>query len=72
MNWFWPKDTSSETTVLVRFGRFLHWIGVSLGVLIALIGIAGFHFALEGFIFAIWGIVAAIIGRGLRYVLANE
>jgi len=72
MNWLWPKDIRAETPEPHRHGRLLHWVSLGLGALIAVIGIGGFHFALEGFIFALWGFVAAIIGRGLRYVLSDE
>ncbi|WP_093332890.1 hypothetical protein [Sphingomonas rubra] len=32
--WIWPVEQKTETTVLIRLARFVHWIGVALGVVI--------------------------------------
>lgn len=73
-NWFWPESTS-ETSVVVRLGRLLHWLGFGLGVLLfagCLIGgtLTGeFHVLMGGLVS---GVFVMLIGRAARYLLSNE
>lgn len=72
MNWLWPQKQHTETTALIRLGRVLHWVSIGLGAFIIFIGIFGFNSQSDGLFFASFGLVVALIGRGLRYVLADE
>lgn len=73
----WPQ-TYSSTSVLVRLGRATHWLAVSVAVVLAvgLVGAAiafGFNgqvIELFGFLFGFFGL--AMIGRLVRFILANE
>lgn len=82
-NWFWPQEPREESSVVVRFGRVLHWVGVTIAAMLLLglaIGIVIMIFTGEGIE---WPLIAsafvlplaaasALLGRGLRYILANE
>ena len=80
MNWLWPKKNlvELETTIAIRLGRVLHWAALVFAGVLWLgefIGVVfGFwsdsHFLIG--VVVLGGIVVFLIGRGLRYVLANE
>src|SRR5258708_7350116 len=38
--WIWPQRQKDETTVAIRLGRVLHWIGVGVFVLLLLASVA--------------------------------
>lgn len=38
--WIWPQRQKDETTVSIRLGRVLHWIGVGIFVLLLLTSVA--------------------------------
>ncbi len=79
MNWLWPKRlVEIETSIAIRLGRLLHWAAAAF---VGLLWLGEF----VGIIFGYWsdsyfivgavvlaGIVVFLVGRGLRYVLANE
>lgn len=74
MGFFWPRYEVAEPTASARLGRVAHWIGLIIGAPFLLFLTAPFW---EGndpalALFALGGAVPALIGRGLRYVLANE
>jgi len=80
MNWLWPQKQLAdiETTIAIRFGRMLHWsvvtfvgafwLGEFVGVLFGYW--TNSNFIIGGIILA--GIILILLGRGLRYVFANE
>ena len=72
MNWLWPRHLHTETTALIRLGRVLHWAGIILGALVALFAMLAFDDMSEGAKALAVALVPILIGRGLRYVLANE
>jgi hypothetical protein len=80
MNWLWPKKKLEEveTTIAIRFGRLLHWAAVTfVGAfwLGEFIGILFGYWVSSSFVIGsiiLAGIVIILLGRGLRYVFANE
>jgi hypothetical protein len=80
MKWLWPKQKIAEieTTIAIRLGRMLHWAAIVFAGVLWLgefIGVVfGFwtdsHFVLGAVILG--GIAIFLLGRGLRYVFANE
>jgi len=80
MNWLWPQKTlvEIETTIAIRFGRLLHWAALVFAGALWLGEFTGMVFGywhesnfVIGFVI-LGGVVAILIGRGLRYVFANE
>jgi hypothetical protein len=79
---FWPSESKAETTALIRLGRVLHWIAVTiagcslaLGAAISLFSQSEYHPQMDpsGFLAGLAGaLIAALIGRAFRYVLAGE
>lgn len=80
MSFIWPAEINPEPTVLGRLGRVLHWAALMWGVSPALflIGYAmtqdfGWSDAWPGILMAgAWAVAWSLIGRGVRYVLADE
>jgi hypothetical protein len=81
MKWLWPRQVTLEEielTIAVRLGRFLHWAAVAfVGVfwLGEFIGIAFGYWSSSPFIIGaiiLAGVAIFLLGRGLRYVFANE
>lgn len=77
MRWLWPQHVNDESSLLVRIGRLIHWLALSLAVFGLLIS----FFAMsqvgdtEPVPYIAVGLVwlgVAMIGRGLRYVFAKE
>ena len=81
MKWLWPRrDTIEEIelTIAIRLGRFLHWAAMSFVGVIWLAEFVGVFFGywhssnfVIGLIF-LAGVAIFLLGRGLRYVFANE
>lgn len=80
MNWLWPRKrlVEIETTIAVRLGRVLHWAAIAfvgvlwLGEFIGIIfGYWNDRFFQVGVVI-LGGLAIFLIGRGLRYVFANE
>lgn len=75
MKWFWPEPSD---VLSVRIGRVLHWLsfcvcGIGLAILlIAMIFGNAAAYPDQTIPFALSCIGIAMLGRGLRYVLANE
>jgi len=81
MNWLWPQNQTLrdiETTIAVRFGRLVHWAAVAFAGVLWLgefIGIVFGHWSNNEFKIGaviLAGLVIYLLGRGLRYVFANE
>jgi hypothetical protein len=80
MHWIWPKKTIEdlEITIAVRFGRFIHWAAVAFAGILWLgefVGIIFGYWSNNSFIIGmvlLAGLAILLIGRGLRYVFANE
>lgn len=80
MHWLWPRKrlVDIETTIAIRFGRLLHWGAVTLVGCFWLgefIGILFGYWVDSNFVIgsiALGGIIVILLGRGLRYVFANE
>lgn len=81
----WPKHAKTETTVLVRFGRVLHWLTIAPAALCLLAGILGTvqswiwvfeRHTQPDHLYLLFGMLGALafllIGRGLRYIFAGE
>jgi len=77
MNWLWPRRAHEEATFAIRTGRVLHWSFVGLAILFSTVSVVGA--AQEGgaepvfyvTLILIW-FGFALLGRGLRYLLARE
>lgn len=81
MNWLWPRKETLreiETTIAIRLGRVLHWAAVAFAGVLWLGEFAGIvfgywssnQFVLGAVVLA--GIAIFLVGRGLRYIFANE
>jgi hypothetical protein len=76
--WFWPRLRREETSAAIRAGRVIHWTFLVFAAPPAIV--AGFAIFVIGDrdmfgIFVVAFLIAlglALIGRGLRYVLADE
>jgi hypothetical protein len=81
MKWLWPRSGTLEEielTIAIRLGRFLHWIAIAfVGVtwLGEFIGVVFGYWHSSSFVIGLVilaGIAIFLLGRGLRYVFANE
>jgi hypothetical protein len=81
MKFLWPRRSTVEEielTIAIRLGRFLHWIAIVLVGVIWLgefVGVIFGYWQSDGFIIGLVilaGIAIFLLGRGLRYVFANE
>lgn len=77
MNWLWPKLRVESDSVLVRIARVIHWGMAALAAFFWVITIFALLSAGEGNVIAhltvtfVWGSIA-MLGRGVRYVVARE
>ena len=81
MNWLWPRKGTLrdiETTIAIRLGRVLHWAAIAFAGVLWLgefTGIAFGYWSDRQFVVGaviLAGIVIVLLGRGLRYIFANE
>ncbi len=81
MSWLWPRKQTLEEieiTIAVRTGRFLHWAAAAFVGLLWLgefIGVIFGYWSSNAFIIGaviLAGVIVFLLGRGLRYVFANE
>ncbi|HVA12930.1 MAG TPA: hypothetical protein VNF99_06755 [Stellaceae bacterium] len=80
MKWLWPGQTLEEIelTIAIRLGRFLHWAAIAfVGVmwLGEFVGIVFGYWSSNSFVIGLVllaGVAVFLVGRGLRYVFANE
>lgn len=81
MKWLWPQRRTLqeiELSIAIRLGRFLHWIAiVAVGImwLGEFIGVVFGYWHSSNFVIGLVilaGIAIFLLGRGLRYVFANE
>ena len=81
MNWLWPQKAALreiETTIAIRLGRVLHWAAVAFAGVLWLgefVGIAFGYWSNNEFrigVVILAGVVVFLLGRGLRYIFANE
>lgn len=77
ISWLWPRKLNGDVTMYVRTGRLLHWFLVGLPMLFAtIIVMAAVQQRQADPVFyatfvLIW-LGFAMLGRGLRYLLARE
>ena len=77
MNWFWPRQLADGKILRVRFARVLHWffLGFALfGLVVTAISFPeqGVTEPLEYLGAISFFIALAMLGRGLRYIIAHE
>jgi len=81
MNWLWPQKRTLrdiETTIAIRLGRVLHWAAVAFAGVLWLgefVGIVFGYWSNSQFLIGIVilaGLGVFLLGRGLRYIFANE
>jgi hypothetical protein len=81
MKWLWPRQRTLEElelTIAIRLGRFFHWAAVAFVGLMWLgefIGVVFGYWSSNSFVIGLIVLAGAgifLLGRGLRYVFANE
>jgi hypothetical protein len=77
MSWLWPRALNTDATLAVRTGRLLHWSFVGLAIIFATVSlVAGVTQRYAEPLFYVTVILIwfgfAMLGRGLRYLLARE
>ncbi|HEY3917472.1 MAG TPA: hypothetical protein VGL83_06750 [Stellaceae bacterium] len=81
MTWLWPQKRTLEEielTLAIRFGRLLHWAAVAFVGLVWLgefVGVLFGYWSSSNFVIGLIilvGVAVFLLGRGLRYVFANE
>lgn len=79
MKWLWPRKLEEiELTLAIRLGRFFHWAAIAFVGLMWLgefIGVVFGYWHSDSFVIGLIiliGVVIFLLGRGLRYVFANE
>jgi len=80
MRWLWPKRklVELETTIAVRLGRMLHWAALVFAGVLWLgefVGMVFGYWSSGEFrlgVVALTGLAILLLGRGLRYVFADE
>lgn len=74
----WPETSKTETTVLTRLGRVMHWVALLPASIAAFIGCVMYWTErVDGrVVYLLGGLAGALafllIGRGLRYIFAGE
>lgn len=77
MSWLWPRRLNDDATWPVRVGRLVHWSFVGAAILLATVSVvaAGTQGYAEP-VFYVTVILVwfgfAMLGRGLRYLVARE
>lgn len=76
-NWLWPRQLNSDDRMAIRIVRLLHWcvVGFALfGLVVSYIGLieAGDVEPISFFAVGFMWLALALLGRGLRYVIARE
>lgn len=75
MAFFWPAHLNNQVTAPIRAGRVAHWLGLIVGVLVALLAVGavgGGYSNPATYPIGLIGLIPAQIGRGVRYILAGE
>ena len=75
MNIFWPTDPWPENCEIGargRLGRALHWAALVLAALVVLFILATWGDPVAMTVEAALAVAIALVGRGLRYILADE
>lgn len=77
VNYFWPTRFNQNVTLMVRVGRVLHWAAASLGLYMLVWGMARamdtadrVHPNMTAYLGAT--LLFCLVGRGARYILAQE
>ena len=74
----WPEKSKTETTVLTRVGRVLHWLTVPPAACAMFLGFVVYWTGKEegGNVYVLGGLAGApaflLFGRALRYIFAGE
>jgi hypothetical protein len=77
VNWLWPQHLNPDDRVAIRIGRLLHWSILGFAVFELVVSLIGLIEAGDGepigyFSIAFLWVAFAMLGRGLRYVVAHE
>lgn len=79
MNWLWPNQPHDETTAAIRIGRVIHWVCIILALAVAIFGLLvllqtpiGPAFFANLLPTVVGSLGLALVGRALRFILANE
>ena len=77
MNWLWPRHSNDDNRMPTRIARLVHWCVVGFavfGLIVSFIGIieAGNAGPISFFAVGFMWVALAMLGRGLRYVIARE
>jgi len=77
LNWIWPDARVPGRSIWVRAGRFVHWLAVGFalfGLAVSLYGmvqVPGGEPVAYFAVITMWSSVA-LLGRGIRYLIASE
>jgi hypothetical protein len=77
VSWLWPKHLNEQDSAVIRIARVIHWSFVGLAAFFAVVSTYGMvqggdtepitYFA----VLFMW-VALAMIGRGIRYIIAKE
>ena len=70
--WIWPRFERRENTLRIRVGRHIHYTGIALGIALGCGAVAHPSGSADAGDFVVMGTVFALLGRGMRYLLARE
>lgn len=77
MSWLWPRKLNSDDKIIVRVAPVLHSAAIafaSFGLVISFLGmaLAGDREIIPYVAVGIMWFCVAMLGRGIRYILARE
>ncbi len=77
VNYFWPTRFNPNVTLMVRAGRAIHWTLASFSAIISFVSIVTAvgrpdHAPINMGAYILFMLTLCLLGRALRYVLAQE
>ena len=78
-SWLWPQRPHNDTTTAIRIGRVIHWVCIILALAVAIFGALvllqtpiGPAFVVNLLPTVVGSLGLALVGRALRWIIANE
>ena len=72
MGFFWPSEEREQSTLAVKFGRFIHWACVVVAIAMLPGMVSDFIDGWARLRFLLISLFIALIGRALRFMIARE